>query len=274
MERNCTVYFAKNAADAMFHLKNTSNLQVCGACTQLSTLPESTLIIRNIEEFRYIERRERYIEFGSAVTLSQLLELGEKRLPTILYEALRSTANPLVRNVATVGGNICAKGIKHTLFAPFLAVDARLELRSPVETKTIPMSQFNHVPSGFLLSKIRYNLDEWDVSVFRRLGPMYSIDDTSASFVFLARTQKNVLSDLRVAFCGSVRFRSRDVENILIGGKLPLSERDIQVMLESAAEAFDSTSICDQNNQKKDVTSSVMRSRFLNLLKYSLEQLT
>lgn len=273
---NTTVYFARNIADAMFQLKTTANLRVCGGCTQVLTLPETALIVRNIDELRIIDRRERYIEIGSAVTLSQLLDLGERRLPSVLYEALSCTAFPFIRNIATVGGNVCASGIKRTLFAPLLAVESRLEFRSHMESRVVPIGLFSEVPSGFMLTKIRIPLDEWDVAVFRRVGPAYTIDNTSASFVFLANTQKGVLSELRLAFCGLVKFRSRDVENVLIGAKLPLSTRDIQNMTDEAAKAFDDVAMSQINPslERDSVSLSVLKIRFLNLLKYSLEQLT
>ncbi len=275
MENNGSVYFARNIADAIYQLKTTSNLQVCGACTQLEQMPKVALVVRNIEELKTIDRKERYVEFGSAVTLSQILELGEKRMPGVLHDAISLTAIPLVRNVATIGGNICASGIKRTLFAPLLALDARLELRSNLETLTVPMSQFNGVPSGYMLTRIRVPLEEWDVAVFRRIGPAYRIDNSSASFVFLANTQKDRLLELRIAFCGAIRFRSRDLENILIGTKLPLVQRDIENMKETASKVFDEVTLnSDSVEDSGSELFKMLKIKFLNLLKYSLEQLT
>ncbi len=276
MKKNSTVYFAKNMADVLYQLKTTSGLRICGAGTLDNSLPDIVLFIRNINDFKIIDRRERYVEFGSAVTLSQLLELGHNRLPSVFFEALSQTAIPSVRNVATVGGNICAAGIKRTLFAPLLALDARLELKSQTEAKILSMSQFDQVPPGFMLTRIRVPLDEWDVAVFRRVGPVYAIDESSASYTFLASTQKGLLSVLRIAFCGAVRFRSRDLENMFAGTKLPLSDKDIQNMLEAASRIFTESVNREQNGSVSvsEVLRDIIKIRFLNLLKYSFEQLT
>ena len=122
-----------------------------------------------------------------------------------------------------------------------------------------------------MFTKVRIPLEEWDVAVYKRVGSSYALDENSASFVFLANTQKGMLSDLRVAFSGSLVLRNRDLENNLIGSRLPLSEKDIQGMLETSAELFDSLV---QEKPLKDSTINTLRFSFLNLLKYSLEPLT
>jgi len=270
------VYFAKNMADTMFQLKTTSNLKICGGCTQIKELPSTSLIIRNISDFKTIDRKERYMDLGSAVTLSQILELGSKRIPAVLYEIINSIANPFIRNIATIGGNICATNMRYTLFAPLLAMDARLELKSQAELVNVPIMQFDGIPAGFMLSKIRVPLNEWDVTVFKRIGPANKINDNSASFVFLANTQKGFLTDLRIAFCGVVSFRNRELENILIGARLPLSKRDIVNMLEQAEKIYDEELPVNLMSQELPEESllKILKNSFLNLLSYSLEQLT
>lgn len=271
MKNNVTVYFARYVSDVLYQLKSNNNLKICGACTRIKELPDVSIFVRNIEELTMIDRRERYIECGTAVTLSQLEKLGTRRIPEILYQALINTATPFVRNIATIGGNVCSEKIKGTLFAPLLAIDARLEFRNHLETKIIPISMFDSTPQGYMLTKVRIPLEEWDVAVYKRVGASYTLEENSASFVFLANTQKGMLSDLRIAFCGALVLRNRDLENNLIGSRLPLSEKDIQGMLETSAELFDSILA---EKTLKDETINSLRMSFLNLLKYSLEQLT
>lgn len=271
MGNTVTVYYARYVSDVLYQLKTNNAIQICGACTNLKELPAVSIFVRNIDELSMIDRRERYIDCGTAVTLSQLEKLGTRRLPDVLYQGLINTATPFVRNIATIGGNICSEKIKGTLYAPLLAIDARLEFRNHIETKILPISMFNSIPQGYMLTKVRIPLEEWDVAVYKRVGSSYALDENSASFVFLANTQKGMLSDLRVAFSGSLVLRNRDLENNLIGSRLPLSEKDIQGMLETSAELFDSLV---QEKPLKDSTINTLRFSFLNLLKYSLEQLT
>ncbi|MBO7174590.1 MAG: FAD binding domain-containing protein [Spirochaetaceae bacterium] len=244
-ERTKDVYFGTSLDEVLYQLRNRSNLKICGGCTYLRELPPVSMIIRNIKEFNLIEKRERYIEIGSGVTLASIMELGEKHIPPVFYQALSSIATPLVRNIATLGGNICIEPLCGTLFAPLLAMDAKLEFRINSEILSLPMTQFstfetgNLVPAGSVLTKVRVPLDDWELSVFRRIGPSWTLNENCASYAFLASIQKETLMNLRIAFCGAIRLRSRELENKLIGTKLPLSPREIQDMLEAAAEYFD-----------------------------------
>ena len=104
--------------------------------------------------------------------------------------------------------------------------------------------------------------------------------------------------NLRIAFCGALRLHSRELENKLIGTKLPLSPKEIQDMLESAGEYFDqqlqsfyslpTASKADKKGLPEDCSllgqhlsscriSSVdfplLKARFLGLLQESLNHL-
>ena len=129
------------------------------------------------------------------------------------------------------------------------------------------ITKFSGVSDGWLLSKIRVPLETWEVSVFRRLGPSSSLNSVSASFVFLANSQKNQISDLRLSFAGSILCRDIDLENKLIGAHLPLSQTAISTFLLSAESAFEAAI-------KNERVPPILKKQFWNLVKYSLEQLT
>lgn len=303
-ERTKDIYFGTSLEEVLYQLRNRSNLKICGGCTYLKELPPVSMIIRNIKEFKLIEKRERYIEIGAGVTLASIMELGEKHVPPVLYQALGSIATPLVRNIATLGGNLCIEPLCGTLFAPLLALDAKLEFRVNSEILSLPMTQFSTfttgklVPAGSVLTKVRVPLDEWELSLFRRVGPSWTLNENCASYAFLASIQKETLMNLRIAFCGALRLQSRELENKLIGTKLPLSPKEIQDMLESAGEYFDqqlqsfyslpTTSKADKKGLHEDCSllgqhlsscriSSVdfplLKARFLGLMQESLNHL-
>ncbi|MCR4938780.1 MAG: FAD binding domain-containing protein [Treponemataceae bacterium] len=266
-----TVYYAKSLSDVIFHLKTIPQLRIYGGCTSSEKLAPSSLIINKINDFLLIDKHEHFMEFGAGVTLSQILNLGKKRIPSVLFDAIESIAYPFIRNAATIGGNICAKGIRHTLFAPLLALDTHLELQSPSSSGFIPMMKFHTVPENCMISRIRIPSEEWDIAIFRRTGPDNTLSDASASFAFLANTHKGILSDLRIAFCGLVSIRSKELENNLIGTKLPLSDKAIQSMLIEASSAFMTKAA---GIKGKDEVLSLLEAQFLNLLSDSLSLLT
>jgi xanthine dehydrogenase FAD-binding subunit len=262
-----TIFFAKTIQDLFYQIKSVSGLRIVGGCTAIDTLPEKAISVRGIPELTIIDKHERYIDFGPAATLSDILALGSNRAPDIFLEAIKSIANPMVRNIATIGGNICMNGHKLTLYAPLLALDSRLELRDPLETKYISLLNFREIPAGSILTNIRIPLNEWAVSVFRRLGPEHQITPASAGFVFLADSQKSIIINIKIAFAGAVTFRAIELENRMIGTRLPLQEKDISVFMNAAARQFDWAAA-------NHTYHPMMRVQFLNLMHYSFEQLT
>ena len=270
------VYQAKTISDIIYHLRNTNNISITAGCTgimykknpEFLTYPDSILNIRNVEELSQINKTERFIEFGSCITFSQIQEIESTHRLSVLQDAIRNIGTPSVRNIARLGGIFCLRNYKMTAFAPLLAMDAKLEFRNINDTQIIPIKHFHEVPASSFLSKIRIPLEDWDISTFKRLGPMHEVNDFSAGYVFLANTQKDILSDLRISFCFRHAFRTKELENMLIGNKLPLSEKSIQSFIEKTSSSFD-TFI--SNN--KFLCNPILKAQFINLLESSLENL-
>ena len=266
-KNNHTVLIAKTFQDIGYHLNSVHALQVLGGGTWVDSYGEKAVSLRSIEELKTIEKHERYIDFGAAVTIAQMLEMGRTNMPTILYDALSSIGTRSVRNLATLGGNICAKGQKLTLYAPLLALDARLELRNQNDTKNIPFSKFSGVPDGYVLTQVRVPVDDWEVTIFRRVGPLNRISPLSASFAFLVDTQKNIIANIKIAFAGIIVFRSHELENKIIGSRLPLGNKFIDSLVQEAERMY-SQQFAAENAEP------VLKAQFLSLLQYSLGQLT
>ncbi len=273
-----TVYHAASVSEVQTILKNVAGLSIVAGCTEIARrqtgrslhLPANVLALARVPELRAITKTERYIDFGPSVTLDEILALGRKNVPDALYDAVTLTANPGIRAIATIGGNVAAKGQRLSTFAPLLALDARLEVRSPTDAEWIPMTRYfsntgkesRHAPE--FISKIRVPTESWDISIHRRLGQSGIVSDRTASFVFLVKTQKNILADIRVAYAGKFFFRMREFENLIIGRTLPLSEKDIINLLDKAELFFG----------KELFPPSYERRCFFNMLEDALVELT
>ena len=266
-ENNGSFLLAKNLSDVFYHIKSVSKLQIVGACTQPTAPRYKAVSTRTIPELRNFDKRERYIDFGPAVTLAQISSMGRTNLPSVLYDAVVSTATGPVRNIATLAGNICKEGQKGTLYAPLLALDARLEIKNQAVVKYIPFIKFTKIPPSFVLTKIRVPANEWEVAIFKRVGPENRMSPLSASFVFLVDTENDLIVNMKIAFAGVPVFRSRELENKLLGSKLPLSDRAIADFLSTA----------DNLSQKEFVWSGaapILKDQFLNLLENNLQLLS
>lgn len=266
-ENKGTFLLAKNLADIFYHIKTVSDLRIVGSCTEFLDPYCKAVSTYGIPELQTIDKKERYVDFGPAVTLAQIASMGRTNIPTVLYDAVEATATGPIRNIATLAGNICREGQKGTLYAPLLALDAELEIKSQSSTKRIKFREFTGVPKSFVLTKIRVPVNDWEVSVFKKIGPENKLSPLGASFVFLVDTENDRIVNMKIAFTGEMVFRSRELENKLTGYKLPLPDRAVADFLVAAEEL-------SQEEFNRSITPPILKDQFLSLLEYNLQQLS
>ena len=75
-----------------------------GLCLQL---PPKVIYLGNVAELSRISRTQRYLDIGATLSLARIMSVGRNVLPQVLQTALGSVAYPSVRNLATLGGNLC-----------------------------------------------------------------------------------------------------------------------------------------------------------------------
>ncbi|QQO08050.1 FAD binding domain-containing protein [Breznakiella homolactica] len=195
------------------------------------TLPSNILSLDRLEELHRISRTERYLEIGAMVGIDEILRLG-KIVPEALNRTLRETANPLVRNIATIGGNICFPNRRLDASCPMVALDARYELRTAAASRWVSAARFTPLQGTpvfnkqELLTRIRIPLEHWDYTVFRKIGARQFGDTDNGVILFIARAQKNILSEVRLVFSGENLLRDKNSESTLAGKQLPLDRKD------------------------------------------------
>ena len=258
------VSIAETLSYIFYYIKTTPNLKITGSCTQIKELPKNLISVHGLKELSEIKRKENYIETGAAVTLGKLILQGKSKLPSFFSQALTSIGTPQIRNIATIGGNICASPVRGTLYAPLLALDARLVLQNENETKVIPISKLSSINSdSYILTKIRIPTDEWAIEEFHRLGESHRLTEQSYSYVFLANVENDVLTRIRLAFSGLGSARFTNLENKIIGTRLPLTEKIITNLLKDASAEYE-----------KYFSASIVKAEFLRLATYSLKKLS
>jgi carbon-monoxide dehydrogenase medium subunit len=107
--------------------------------------PPVLIDIGRLPELRGISltRDGAYVSAGACVTISELLRdplVGEHGGP--LRQAAHDFASPLVRNRATVGGNLIDASPAADMAPPLLALGAQVELASQRGTRCVPLDQF------------------------------------------------------------------------------------------------------------------------------------
>lgn len=102
---------------------------------------DTIVSLEAVSELRRLEDREDGLVVGAAVTLGELERRAGESLP-ILKELLPLFSSRLIRNRATLGGNLATASPIGDSPPVLLALDAELRLASREGERTIPLSEF------------------------------------------------------------------------------------------------------------------------------------
>jgi CO/xanthine dehydrogenase FAD-binding subunit len=212
-------------------------------------LPPVIICLDKMEELQNITRTEHYLEIGSMVKLNKIIRMG-KTVPQILCDCLENIGGVQLRNVATIGGNICCTTDLLDISAPLVALDAQYEFRGAQTSRWVSASRFhseedrNAVKKKEILTRIRLPLHQWDYSMYKKFfsEDMYN----HKTITFLAKVQKNILSDIKVVCKGNTIIRNKTAEGILIGGHLPLHRKTAADFVENWKEFLSNNGELDE----------------------------
>jgi aerobic carbon-monoxide dehydrogenase medium subunit len=105
--------------------------------------PAVLLDLSHLAELQGIRRDDGHVVIGARTTLSEILVhplIAEHG--SVLRQAAADFANPLVRNRATVGGNLVDASPAADTAPALLALDASVELVSALGTRCLPLEEF------------------------------------------------------------------------------------------------------------------------------------
>ena len=241
------VHFPRDLPEALDILRRRPGILVFAGGTDILreqggrgiSLPSELISVRDLPELRRAGLTERFLEIGAAVTLSEVLELGETALPPLLSEAIRTIATPALRNLATLGGNLASRRRFMDSWPALSCLDGLIELRDQGGSTWMNVNRLvgedgrPAFPEGGLLTRVRVPLERWDAYAARKVGPKAYPSPDSAVFAFAARVEKGILAEFRAAFAGERALRSQPIESTVIGRALPLSSRETASITES-----------------------------------------
>jgi len=201
-------------------------------------LAPSTLVeVGGLHELCCIHERDGILEIGGAVTIAELLDdpMIERHAP-ILQEMGRSFANTLIRNRATVGGNLVNAAPCSDTAPALLVLDAEIELRSLVGTRRVPLDEFlvgafeTKRQGNELLTCVRVPIPPpsartaFEKMGLRKISCMAKVDVAVRVDVDDAGTVTN--ARVAVGAASAVALRVPEAEAALVGGSLT-TEADV-----------------------------------------------
>jgi CO/xanthine dehydrogenase FAD-binding subunit len=245
------------------------------------SLPPYIISLCGPDELQRFSRTERYLEIGAMVRLNEIINMG-KIVPAAFTRALSEIAGPQLRNLATIGGHICYPAKQLDAAAPLIALDARYELRTSSSARWISASRFSLVPglppvnAQELLTRIRIPLEVWNYSSYKKFTDPHTGDDTAGSMVFLARFQKNILTDIRLVYAGRLVIRDKNSESFLTGKELPLDQRDVAHFIglwKTCLSAIEPSRNPGDERAATENLNALMRAKMLNFIESCIRDL-
>jgi CO/xanthine dehydrogenase FAD-binding subunit len=121
--------------------------------------PPLLVDVAGIPALHGIRRTAEGLSIGAATTIAELARRTD--LPTCLGQGARAIGSPQIRNLATIGGNVCNASPCGDTLSPLVALDAAFVLQSRGGSRTVAAGQFFVGPkktvlaAGELLVEIR-----------------------------------------------------------------------------------------------------------------------
>jgi len=192
--------------------------------------------IRRVVDLKGVTLEDGNLSIGAVTTVSELLTdpIVGKQYP-ILTETADQFASPQIRNIASVGGNICNASPAGDLLVPLIALGAQVELVSKpcgsLVTRRITLEEFvtgpgaTNLQENEILTFVHVPLSEGSTGGFRKFGPRPALEIAVAAVAITGRIEAGKFSGMRVAY-GAVAptpVRGRNTEAAL-EGRLATSE--------------------------------------------------
>lgn len=171
----------------------------------------AVICLERLSPLKTIDPLGQTLRIGSGVTLTRILENihVQTHLP-ILHKSVASLGSPLVRNMATLGGNICTASPAGDTLPALYILGAKLSLISARGSRLLPVESFIQGPGttalakGEILESVIIPFPEgFDIQHFEKLGQRNALAISVVSFAALIRTQDKVVQKAYLAW-GSV----------------------------------------------------------------------
>jgi xanthine dehydrogenase FAD-binding subunit len=187
--------------------------------------------IRRVAALRGVRLDGEYLTIGALTTMTDLLgdPIIEAHCP-ILSQTANQFGSPQIRNMASIGGNICNASPAGDLLVPLIALGAEVELVSKpngaLQTRRAALEDFVTGPgtsdlgTNELLSLVRIPVPPAGaLGGFRKFGPRPALEIAIAAVAVAGRIENGNFTHMRVAY-GAVApkpVRGRAIEAALEG---------------------------------------------------------
>lgn len=254
---NVIVY--AGGTDLMVRYKNETSL--------LPKFDKNILYIGQIDELKKVYENNEEIVIGAGCTLASLLR--NEYVPEILKKSIRGVASPAIRNMGTIGGNICNASPAGDTLPVLYSLNSRCNVISEGLERTINIEDFIYGPRRTALKKneilksITISKENFNIVHYEKVGARKVSAISKLSFAGLCNVENGRVQDLRMSFgaVGATVVRLKEAETLIIGKEINTLDKFIKEAIE----------IYDKNINPIDDQRSTAQYRkivVMNLIKY------
>ena len=168
----------------------------------------SIISLSSIKELKKIKIFNNKILLGSSVTIETFLEIIEDKIPEMI-EILKRFGSPLIRNQATIGGNLCTSSPIGDLAPVLLVLDSSLNIFGKDGARSILLKDFfkgyrkNVLKKDQILVSIEIPTPQKNNKLFFwKLSKRFDQDISTISLAININTQNHIIKDLHIAAGG------------------------------------------------------------------------
>lgn len=226
----------KTMNEALEMLSNNPRLKIiAGGTDVLIRLHHGTmeavelLSIRKIKDLDGIALMEDgTISIGAMANFSQIFrnDTVNQYIP-VLAEAAVSMGSPQIRNMATIGGNVCNGAVSADSAPALFALNAILKLESTTGVRMVPIEQFYAGPgkvkieSGEILTNLLIKKEEYEATTgnYIKFSNRKALDISMLGVAVVCNSNWQRFNDLRIALgvAGPTPIRCKEAETYARG---------------------------------------------------------
>lgn len=244
----------RSVEEAVKILHENNNLKIISGGTDVliklhhGDMKEVELLsLKNLKELDFIKVLENdTIEIGSTTCFTNIYrnKIIKDFIPALGQGAV-SMGGPQIRNMATIGGNVCNGAVSADSAPSLFAFNAKLRLRSFKGERIVPIEEFYEGPGKVNIRKdeilISILIEKKDYEGVRGTYIKYSnrkaMDISMLGVCVLASMKENKFKDLRIALgvAAPTPIRCKDAEKYALG--LEYSEENINNIAQYAVKS-------------------------------------
>lgn len=224
---------AKSIKEACEILKNNENAMIIAGGSDILVkikdfkITNKDLVgITRINELKGISKINDEIIINAATTFSEIEknEIIKENIP-ILAKSASLVGGPQIRNVATIGGNICNAAPSADSAASLFALNAEFIINGIDYERQMPISDFylgagkNALKRGEILSKIKIKDYKNLSGTYIKFAQRKAMDIATIGVAVMMDYRQNHIKDLRLAYgvAAAVPLRAKSAEKYAIG---------------------------------------------------------